>query len=64
MTEEPALAVRLRKWVRYRCARIRHKRWAFQNWRNGYKFNAIRRFRCCDHTTPYHYQWCDKRDQR
>jgi len=29
------------------------------NWRKGYKFGPVQRFRCCDHTTPYHYPTCE-----
>lgn len=33
---------------------IRAYRW------KGYKFGPIKRCRKCDHTTPYHYEWCRK----
>lgn len=39
-------------------SKLRIRWWAFTNWLKGYKFSPVGRFRCCDHTTPYHYQWC------
>lgn len=27
--------------------------WSWQNWRKGYQFGPVQRFRCCGHTTPY-----------
>ena len=38
--------------------RLRHRWWALTNWFKGYKFGAVQRFRCCDHTTPFHYADC------
>lgn len=35
------------------------KRWSVENWLKGYKFGPVQRHRCCAHTTPHHYQWCD-----
>jgi len=32
--------------------------WSVTNWFKGYKYGPVRRFRCCDHTTPYHYAGC------
>jgi hypothetical protein len=32
--------------------------WSLQNWLKGYKFGWVQRYRCCDHTTPYHYRTC------
>lgn len=32
--------------------------WSADNWRQGYKFGAVQRFRCCDHTTPFHSEGC------
>ncbi len=37
--------------------------WSAQNWRKGYKFGWVQRFRCCDHTTPCHYGWCGEGDR-
>lgn len=39
--------------------RLKWKRWSWQNWRKGYMFRPIQRFRCCEHTTPFHYEWCE-----
>jgi hypothetical protein len=35
--------------------------WSLQNWFKGYKFGPVQRFRCCDHTTPFHYQSCENK---
>jgi hypothetical protein len=56
-----SVRVRGPKYVRWRLWRIRRFGWSIRNWCKGYKFGAIRRFRCCDHTTPAHYQWCKNR---
>lgn len=42
--------------------RATYRWWSFLNWRKGYQFRPIQRFRCCEHTTPYHYRWCDHSD--
>lgn len=34
--------------------------WSLSNWLKGYQFRPIQRFRCCNHTTPYHYRWCQQ----
>jgi hypothetical protein len=55
--------------IRWRLWRVQHNvvtrarrtRWSWQNWRRGLKFDQIGRYRCCDHTTPYHYSWCENR---
>lgn len=49
---------KVRKQIRYRLARIKHRRWAWENWRKGFKFGPVQRWRCCDHTTPHHGQEC------
>ena len=41
--------------------RLKFKWWSLRNWVKGYKFGPVQRFRCCDHTTPYHYAWCHDR---
>ena len=61
MAGQTASRTRVRKAVRYRLAKLRWKWWSVQNWRKGYKFGPIQRFRCCDHTTPVHYQACPHR---
>lgn len=40
--------------------RVRPRWWSLLNWLGGYKFGAVQRFRCCDHTTPYHYAECER----
>ena len=40
---------------------LRHRWWALQNWLRGYKFGAVQRHRCCDHTTPAHYADCSRK---
>lgn len=47
-----------RRW-RVGLVRLRFMRWSIENWRRGYKFGPVQRFRCCDHTTPYHYANCE-----
>jgi hypothetical protein len=42
---------RRKVWVKFRW-------WSLENWRKGYKFGPVQRFRCCDHTTPHHYPSC------
>jgi len=44
--------------------RAEWKLWSVQNRIKGYKFGPIQRFRCCDHTTPFHYAWCPRGDNR
>lgn len=41
--------------------KVRRRWWSFVNWTRGLKFDAVGRYRCCDHTTPFHYQWCPNR---
>ena len=53
--------------LRLRRARfmLRHPRflwWAITNRAEGLKFDYIGRFRCCDHTTPFHYPTCPNRE--
>lgn len=43
--------------------KVRRRWWSFLNWIKGYKWCAVQRFRCCDHTTPYHSAWCTKRNR-
>jgi len=38
--------------------KVRPRWWAVVNWMRGYKLNAFQRYRCCDHTTPFHYPSC------
>lgn len=40
--------------------KVRRSWWSFLNWLKGYKFAAVQRYRCCDHTTPSHSRWCPK----
>lgn len=40
--------------------KVRRRWWSFVNWSKGYRWSAIRRHRCCDHTTPSHYTWCSE----
>ena len=40
--------------------RLQFKWWSLQNWRKGFKFGPVQRFRCCDHTTPVHYPTCQE----
>ena len=49
---------KIRKRARLSLHKAKWKVWSWQNWRKGYKFGPIQRFRCCDHTTPFHYGWC------
>ena len=51
------------KWLLTLPTRIQFKWWSLQNWHKGYKFSAVQRFRCCDHTTPYHYKDCTNPDK-
>ena len=39
-------------------SRLRRRWWSLRNRVRGYKYGPIQRFRCCDHTTPYHYRGC------
>lgn len=32
--------------------------YSLDNWRKGYMFSPIQRFRCCGHTTPFHDIHC------
>lgn len=41
--------------------KVRFRWWSLRNWIKGYKFGPVQRFRCCDHTTPYHYPSCAQR---
>ena len=57
------LPARLRRFVRRNTRYIRNPRhlgWAIENRWKGYKFGPIQRCRTCDHTTPYHYEWCER----
>lgn len=38
--------------------RLRKLYWSAGNRLHGYKFGPVRRFRCCEHTTPYHAAQC------
>lgn len=38
---------------------VKLRLWSIQNWRKGYKYGPVQRFRCCDHTTPFHYRDCE-----
>lgn len=40
-------------------AKARLRWWSLTNWLKGYKFGPVQRFRCCDHTTPFHYNGCE-----
>jgi hypothetical protein len=46
--------------LRYYLRNPRQLGWATRNRLMGYRFGPVRRFRCCDHTTPYHYRWCSR----
>lgn len=35
-----------------------------RNWLQGYKWSAVQRHSCCDHTTPRHYPSCAKADRK
>ena len=51
-------ADRLRWWW---MRKVKYRLWSAQNWLKGYKFGPIQRHRCCQHTTPSHYEWCEAR---
>lgn len=40
---------------------VKFRWWSFRNWRKGYKYDCVQRFRCCDHTTPFHSWTCPER---
>lgn len=40
---------------------IKLRWWSLRNWRQGYKYGPVQRFRCCDHTTSFHYPTCSER---
>jgi hypothetical protein len=39
-------------------AKARLKLWSLANWRKGYRFGPVQRYRCCGHTTPTHASNC------
>lgn len=41
-------------WARH----VTYPWWSLQNFRKGYRWNAIQRCRRCDHTSPSHYTTC------
>lgn len=58
MTEQERSASRRRSWA------LRHWWWALTNWVTGHRFDRVRRYRCCGHTTPHHYGHCYEEDDR
>lgn len=43
---------------------VKLRLWSVRNWCKGYKYGPVQRFRCCGHTTPFHYQACPAGERR
>lgn len=39
---------------------MRARWWSLQNRLRGYRFGPVQRYRCCGHTTPFHYAECEQ----